>query len=90
MAFFLTLKMEATFSSKTSVDFRRTTWCYIPEDRTLHNHCCENLKSCIGMKSSFFWHIMSYSPLKVNGHLGGAYSSCLQFNMKTFVPVLGI
>jgi hypothetical protein len=27
------------------VDFQQTTWHYIPEDRTLHNHCCENLKS---------------------------------------------
>jgi hypothetical protein len=36
-----TLKMEATCSSETSVDFQRTTWCYIPEDSTLCNHCCE-------------------------------------------------
>jgi hypothetical protein len=39
------LKMEAICSSKTSVDFQRTTWRYIPEDSTLHNHPCENLKS---------------------------------------------
>jgi hypothetical protein len=38
------LKMEATCSSQTSVDFQRTTRRYIPEDRTLHNHRCENLK----------------------------------------------
>jgi hypothetical protein len=25
-----------------SVDFQWTTWRYIPEDRTLHNHCCDN------------------------------------------------
>jgi hypothetical protein len=30
---------------ETSVDFQRTTRRYIPEDRTLHNHRCENLKS---------------------------------------------
>jgi hypothetical protein len=36
-----TLKMEATFSSETSVDFQRTTWLYIPEERTLHNHRSE-------------------------------------------------
>jgi hypothetical protein len=29
--------MEATYSSETSVDF--------PEDRTLHEHRCENLES---------------------------------------------
>jgi hypothetical protein len=39
------LKMEAICFSETSVDFWRTTWCYIPGDSTLHNHCCENLKS---------------------------------------------
>jgi hypothetical protein len=37
--------MEATCSSETSVDFQRTTQCYIPEDRILHNHRRENLKS---------------------------------------------
>jgi hypothetical protein len=36
---------EAICSSKTSVDFQQTTWCYIPENGTLHNHSCENLKS---------------------------------------------
>jgi hypothetical protein len=38
---FWTLKMEATCSSKSSVDFQRTTRRYIPEDRTalcLHFH----------------------------------------------------
>jgi hypothetical protein len=25
-------------------DFHQTTLYYIPEDSTLHNHCCENLK----------------------------------------------
>jgi hypothetical protein len=40
-----TLKMEAVCSSETSVDFQRTTRRYIPQDRTLHNHRCENLKS---------------------------------------------
>jgi hypothetical protein len=46
-AYFLTLKMEAICSSETSVDSQRTTWHYIPEDGTLHNHCCENLESYI-------------------------------------------
>jgi hypothetical protein len=30
-----TLKIEATCSSETPVDFERTTWRYIPQDRTL-------------------------------------------------------
>jgi hypothetical protein len=32
---------------KNVVDFHQTIWHYIPEDRTLHNHHCENLKSNI-------------------------------------------
>jgi hypothetical protein len=42
-----TLKMEAIYSSDTSVEFQRTTSRFIPEGSTLHNHRCENLKSCI-------------------------------------------
>jgi hypothetical protein len=58
------LKME-TCSSEMLADFQHTTRCYIPENRTLHKHCCENLKSyihsfslfhrlLINMKISFF------------------------------------
>jgi hypothetical protein len=39
--------MKAIFSSETSVDAQQTTRRYIPEDDTLHNHCCENLKFLI-------------------------------------------
>jgi hypothetical protein len=46
LAYSSTVKTEATCSSETSVDFQRTIWRYIVEDRTLHNHCCENFKSC--------------------------------------------
>jgi hypothetical protein len=34
--------MEITCSSKQSVDFYCTIHCYIPEDWTLHSHCCEH------------------------------------------------
>jgi hypothetical protein len=34
-------------SSEMSFDFQWTTWHYILEDRTLHNHCCENPKAYI-------------------------------------------
>jgi hypothetical protein len=44
---YLTLKMEVICSSETSLDFQRTTRLHIPEDRTLHNHRCENLNSSI-------------------------------------------
>jgi hypothetical protein len=44
LAYSLTLKMEATCSSEM-VNFQQTTQHYTPDDRTLHNHQCENLKS---------------------------------------------
>jgi uncharacterized membrane protein YciS (DUF1049 family) len=53
LSLFFTLKMEAIFSSETSVDFHQTTRRYIPEDGTLHNHRCDNLKSY--MKISGMW-----------------------------------
>jgi hypothetical protein len=31
------LKIGAVCFSETSIDFQRTTWRYIPEDRTLQN-----------------------------------------------------
>jgi hypothetical protein len=39
--------MEAICYSETSVDTQGTTGRYNPEDITLHNHRCENLKSYI-------------------------------------------
>jgi hypothetical protein len=39
------LKLEATCSSETSVDFQQTTWSYIPQDTSLPNHSCENPNS---------------------------------------------
>jgi hypothetical protein len=38
--------MEATYFFEDSVAFERTTQLYIPEDRTIHNHRWEDLKSC--------------------------------------------
>jgi hypothetical protein len=40
-----TLKMEAIYSSETSVETQQTTRRHITEHDTLHNHRCENLKS---------------------------------------------
>jgi hypothetical protein len=42
-----TLKIEAIYSLETLVDFQRTTRGYVPQDGTIHNHRCENLKSNI-------------------------------------------
>jgi hypothetical protein len=52
------LKMEAICSTEILGDFQQTTWHYIPEDRTLHNHCCENIKSC-KIITSHEWQNMS-------------------------------
>jgi hypothetical protein len=38
--------MEAIFSLETLVDSQRSTLRYIPEDTTLRNHRCHNLKPC--------------------------------------------
>jgi hypothetical protein len=40
---FLAWLLEVAFPSAVSLDFQQTTQhCCTPEDRTLHNHCCEN------------------------------------------------
>jgi hypothetical protein len=44
LAYSSILKMEMC-SSEPSLDFHRITWRYIPEDRSLHNHSCENPSS---------------------------------------------
>jgi hypothetical protein len=36
---------SSTFWDTTPCSQLKVTWSYIPEDRTLHNHRCENLKS---------------------------------------------
>jgi hypothetical protein len=36
---------ESRLQAERSVDFQRTIRRYIPEDSSLHNHRCENLKS---------------------------------------------
>jgi hypothetical protein len=45
LGLFLAPKIAVTCSSEMSVDFQRTAGRCIPEDRTLHNFRCENLKS---------------------------------------------
>jgi hypothetical protein len=36
------LKMKAICSPEMSVDFRGIKWCYIPENRIIHNQCITN------------------------------------------------
>jgi hypothetical protein len=56
LKFSSTLKMEAICSSEMSVASQQTTRRHIPEDVTLHNHHCENLKSYIGI---FLFHFIT-------------------------------
>jgi hypothetical protein len=44
LVFSSTVKEVVICSSDMMVDFKWNIQCYIPEDITLHNHCCENLK----------------------------------------------
>jgi hypothetical protein len=53
-AYLLTVKMEVTYSSETSIDFKQTARLYVSEGITLHNHRCENLESYIYVKVIFF------------------------------------
>jgi hypothetical protein len=59
-----TLEMEVICSSKTSVDFQRVIRHFIPEDSTLHNHQCANLKSYITWNP---FHIYSTPSLLTQG-----------------------
>jgi hypothetical protein len=51
-------------SSEASVDFQHTTRCYNPEDGTLHNHHCENLKSYTNLSHS--WGRIIHKPENTN------------------------
>jgi hypothetical protein len=58
-----TLMTEAICSFETSVEFQRTTWRYIPEDSTLHNHLCENPKFHKPVAASQSLHVGNTSRL---------------------------
>jgi hypothetical protein len=45
---------SAVCSSETPINFQRTTRCYIPEDKILHNHGCENFISGIVIVNIIF------------------------------------
>jgi hypothetical protein len=44
LAYSSALKIEVICSSEISIDFDGTTQSYIPKDRILHTHRCENFK----------------------------------------------
>jgi hypothetical protein len=50
-------------ANETSVDCQRATWSYTPEDGTLHNHRCENIKSYLILSPT---EIPSWTPILKN------------------------
>jgi hypothetical protein len=49
--------------SENSVDIQQTLLRYIPEDRTLHNHRCDNLKSYISTLGGISFLLSIVKPL---------------------------
>jgi hypothetical protein len=49
LAYSSTLKMKATYSSKSSFDFQQTTWHFIPEDGTFQ---CFEMPTFVSMFTS--------------------------------------
>jgi hypothetical protein len=54
-----TVKMEATKSSETSIDFQRNTRCYISRGRTVHRHIRESTGQHISMSRAPYAILMS-------------------------------
>jgi hypothetical protein len=63
-----TLKMAGMCSSDMSFNFHRTTWHYIPEEKSLLNYCSESLKSYklkIGLKGWQLYNNLKYVDILV-------------------------
>jgi hypothetical protein len=41
------LRINQAGNQRESWCSQPATRCYVPEDRILYNHCCENLRSCV-------------------------------------------
>jgi hypothetical protein len=54
MPYSQTMKMEATCSAETSVDFPRIKRCDIPEGRTLHNHHINTTATRLHISARFY------------------------------------
>jgi hypothetical protein len=57
------LKMEAICSYLISINFKRNTWCYIPEDRNLHAIFAYNHEKKIGARNGIVWEYVSVFTL---------------------------
>jgi hypothetical protein len=66
---------ESRWQAETSVDTQRTTRRYIPEDSTLYNLRCENLKSYIGLLFSEVRLLATRPISRLNDLLSGPYPS---------------
>jgi hypothetical protein len=70
LAYSSTLKMEAIYYPERSVDFQRITRCYIPEERTLDNHRCENGKSYTPTFEAVLYNLRYPQSRKINQSKG--------------------
>jgi hypothetical protein len=51
-------------ADSTQNDFQQTTRRYVPEDRTLRNHRCENLKSYVNYVKQTWWVYLYFNVIK--------------------------
>jgi hypothetical protein len=74
--------MEETCSFETSVDFQPTERRYIPEERTLHNHRCENLKSYVSIRLIILKKVRWTGHVQLTGYARN--SACVKFWLERF------
>jgi hypothetical protein len=61
--------MEVTYSSKTSVDFKHITWCYITEDNSYNVKF--QVLTAVSMKIIVFWGVMPCIVVNMYQCVGG-------------------
>jgi hypothetical protein len=78
LAYSSTVKMEATCSSETSINFHRNTLHYIPDVRILHNYRYENLKYCVIFCCFWCFSLVSlFWKNKMKGGLWDHFAMCV-------------
>jgi uncharacterized membrane protein len=88
-----TLEMEATWSSETSVDFQRNTWCYIPAEQETTVKTCGNQFYPEDRSDMFLrnvgWFSIQYIvlyPSRARNHRENMWQPILPWRWKRHVP----